>query len=301
MKDQIDIKGMPTTLGSVLFRDYEPGTEGFAVARLRAAGAIFLGKSTLGELGGGDTHGSLFGSTRNVYDLERTAGGSSGGSGASVSANFCTVAVGQEGFASIRRPSTWNGIVGMRPTVGLVSRSGVYGGWPTINGSLGPMARTVTDAGEAARQHGRLRSARSGYGLWRWGVCPRAIPPASTRHALSGARIGILREPMGYESEPDSDDFKKVDEVFDKAVAELEQAGAEIDRPDRHPRSHQPARDVAPRIQQPMTRCSNYSSPTATRRSTPARRRWRRRYSPRSCPAASSAGRLIRPKSTTPT
>ena len=62
-----------------------------------------------------------------------------------MSANFCTVAIGQEGFASIRRPSIWNGVAGMRPTMGLVSRGGVYGGWPTINGSLGPMARTVTD------------------------------------------------------------------------------------------------------------------------------------------------------------
>lgn len=122
-----------------------PGSDGFVVAKLKRAGVIFIGKATLGELGGGDTHGSLFGSTRNVYDLNRTAGGSSGGSGASVSANFCTVSVGQEGFASIRRPSIWNGVAGMRPTIGLVSRSGVYGGWPTVNGSLGPMARTVTD------------------------------------------------------------------------------------------------------------------------------------------------------------
>jgi len=74
-KDQIDIVGMPTTLGSVLFKDYNPGREGFVVRKLREAGVIFLGKVTLGELGGGDTHGSLFGSTRNVYDLERTAGG----------------------------------------------------------------------------------------------------------------------------------------------------------------------------------------------------------------------------------
>ena len=145
MKDQADIKGMPTTLGSVLFKDYMPDRDCFVVAKLKKAGVVFIGKATLGELGGGDTHGSLFGSTRNVYDLERTAGGSSGGSGASVSANFCTVAVGQEGFASIRRPSIWNGVAGMRPTMGLVSRAGVYGGWPTINGSLGPMARTVTD------------------------------------------------------------------------------------------------------------------------------------------------------------
>ena len=124
MKDQADIKGMPTTLGSVLFKDFMPDQDCFVVTKLKKAGVIFLGKATLGELGGGDTHGSLFGSTRNVYDLERTAGGSSGGSGASVSANFCAVAVGQEGFASIRRPSIWNGVVGMRPTMGLVSRGG---------------------------------------------------------------------------------------------------------------------------------------------------------------------------------
>src|SRR5262249_57474083 len=117
----------------------------FVAEKLRQAGAIILAKATLGELGGGDTHGSLFGSTRNPYDPERTVGGSSGGSAASVSANFATVAVGQEGLASIRRPSTWNCIVGMRPTAGLVSRSGVYDGWPEVNGSLGPMARTVRD------------------------------------------------------------------------------------------------------------------------------------------------------------
>src|SRR4029079_3695633 len=138
MKDQADVKGMPTTLGSVLFKDYMPRKDAFVAAKLKKAGAVFLGKATLGELGGGDTHGSLFGSTRNVYDLERTAGGSSGGSGAAVSANFCTVAIGQEGFASIRRPSIWNGVAGMRPTMGLVSRGGVYGGWATPHSSPPP-------------------------------------------------------------------------------------------------------------------------------------------------------------------
>ena len=128
MKDQADVDGMPTTMGSVLFKDHFPGRDCFVAARLKAAGAIVLAKSTLGEMGAGDTHGSLFGSTRNVYDLARTAGGSSGGSGAAVSANLATVAVGQEGFASIRRPATWNGVVGMRPTAGLVSRGGVYAG-----------------------------------------------------------------------------------------------------------------------------------------------------------------------------
>ena len=81
MKDQGDVAEMPTTLGSILFEGHMPGRDAFVVAKLKAAGAIFIGKATLGELGAGDTHGSLFGSTKNVYDLDRTAGGSSGGSG----------------------------------------------------------------------------------------------------------------------------------------------------------------------------------------------------------------------------
>src|SRR3989454_6978629 len=145
VKDQFDVKGMPTTLGSILFEGYLPDRDSFVAEKLRKAGAIILGKTTLGELGGGDTHGSLFGSTRNPYALDRTVGGSSGGSGACVAANFATVGVGQEGLASIRRPATWTCIVGMRPTAGLVSRGGVYAGWPSVNGSLGPMARTVKD------------------------------------------------------------------------------------------------------------------------------------------------------------
>lgn len=227
MKDQGDVKEMPTTLGSVLFKGHMPDRDAFVVAKLKKAGAIFIGKATLGELGAGDTHGSLFGSTRNVYDLERTAGGSSGGSGAAVSANFCTVAIGQEGFASIRRPSIWNGVAGMRPTAGLVSRTGVYAGWPSINGSLGPMARTVTDLA-------KLLDGMVGYDpddpvtAHAVGRVSSSYAEALDRNALKGARIGILREPMGFRSEPGSDDFDKITEVFDKAVADLRAAGAEI-------------------------------------------------------------------------
>jgi amidase len=227
VKDQADVKGLPTTLGSVLFEGFEPGRDAVVVAKLRAQGAIILGKTTLGELGAGDTHGSLFGSTRNVYDLERTAGGSSGGSGAAVSANFCTVAVGQEGFASIRRPAIWNGVAGMRPTAGLVSRTNVYGGWPMINGSLGPMARSVADLA-------KLLDGMVGYdpqdpvtalGV---GKAPASFAAGLAEASLKGARLGILREPMGFATEPDSEDFKLVDAVFDRAVGELRAAGAEI-------------------------------------------------------------------------
>ena len=227
MKDQGDVAGMPTTLGSVLFKDHMPGRDAFVVARLKQAGAIFIAKTTLGELGAGDTHGSLFGSTRNVYDLERTAGGSSGGSAAAVSANFCTLGIGQEGLASIRRPATWNGIAGMRPTAGLVSRTGVYAGWPTIHGSLGPMARTVTDLA-------RLLDAMVGYDaddpITAHGVgrAPASYAESLDDGALKGARIGVLREPMGFRSDPGSADFGKITEAFDRAIGDLRQAGAEI-------------------------------------------------------------------------
>ncbi|HEX9788433.1 MAG TPA: amidase family protein, partial [Candidatus Binatia bacterium] len=230
MKDQADAVGMPTTLGSVLFKDYYPDRDAFVVDKLKKAGAIILAKATLGELGGGDTHGSLFGSTRNPYDLERTAGGSSGGSGASVSANFCTVAVGQEGFASIRRPSTWNCVAGMRPTAGLVSRSGVYAGWPSVNGSLGPMARTVTDLA-------KLLDVMAGYDpddpvtARGAGHIRENFTASLDQDGLKNKRIGILRQSMGYDAEPGSEDFDKITEIFDKAVADLKAAGAEIIEP----------------------------------------------------------------------
>jgi amidase len=227
IKDQADTKGMPTTLGSVLFQNYYPDRDAFVVEKLKKAGAIILAKATLGELGGGDTHGSLFGSTRNPYALDRTPGGSSGGSGASVAANFCTVAVGQEGFASIRRPSTWNSIIGMRPTAGLVSRGGVYAGWPSVAGSLGPMARTVRDLAQ-------LLDVMVGYDpedpLTARGVghVPDSFTKFLDKDGLKGARVGILRESMGYDAEPGSEDFEKITEIFDRAVAELKTAGAEI-------------------------------------------------------------------------
>ncbi len=227
IKDQMDAKGMPTTLGSILFKDYYPDRDSFVAEKVRKAGAIILGKATLGELGGGDTHGSLFGSTRNPYGLDRTAGGSSGGSAAGLSANFATIAVGEEGFASIRRPSTWNSVVGMRPTAGLVSRSGMYDGWPEITGSLGPMARTVTDLTN-------LLDVIVGYDtedpLTARGVghVPDTYTKFLDKNGLRGSRIGILREPMGNGSEPQSEDFAKITAVFDKAVEELRAAGASL-------------------------------------------------------------------------
>ena len=227
VKDQADVRGMPTTLGSVLFKDYFPDRDSFVAERLRKAGAVILGKSALGEMAGGDTHGSLFGSTRNPYDLQRTVGGSSGGSAAAVAANFCAVAIGQEGLASIRRPAAWNSITGMRTTAGLVSRGGVYGGWPSLAGSLGPMTRTVADSAAVLDVIVGYdpEDPQTAYGA---GHAPPSFKKFLDKDGLKGARLGILRESMGIDSEPDSDDFRKVDEVFDRAVTELRNAGAEV-------------------------------------------------------------------------
>lgn len=227
LKDQIDAEGMPTTLGSVLFENYQPGRDAFVTRKLKDAGAIILGKATLGELGGGDTHGSLFGSTRNPYALDRTVGGSSGGSAASVAANLTSVAIGQEALASIRRPSGWTSVVGMRPTEGLVSRTGVYDGWPQIFGSLGPMARSVADVA-------RVLDVMVGYDaedpVTALGVghAPKTYTAMLDSNGLRGARIGILRESIGSQSEPESADFAKVTVQFDRAVGELESLGATL-------------------------------------------------------------------------
>ncbi len=227
VKDEIDTAGMPTTLGTVVFKDYRPPKDAFAIDKLRKAGAIILGKATLSEFAAGDTYGSIFGVTRNPYDLERTVGGSSGGSGAALAANFSTVTIGEETVASIRRPAAWNAVVSLRPTPGLVSRTGMWDGYPTVHAQMGPMARTVRDLA-------KLLDGMVGYDpedpVTALGV--GKVDGSYTRHldagALNGARIGILRESIGNQSDPNAPDFKIVDAAFEKNVAELKAAGATL-------------------------------------------------------------------------
>jgi len=227
VKDQADAAGMPTTLGTVLFKDYNPPMDSFVVAKLRKAGAVILGKTTLSEFAGGDTYGSLFGVTRNAFDLERTVGGSSGGSGVALNVNFSTVAVGEEGFASIRRPGAWNSVVSMRPTPGLVSRTGMYDGYPSPVGSLGPMGRTVRDMTE-------LLDVMVGYDpedpvtAMGYGQSPTSYTKYLDKDGLKGARIGVIHQVFGDKTQPDSDDFKQVDAVFNKALAAMEAQGATL-------------------------------------------------------------------------
>jgi amidase len=224
VKDEIDTAGMPTTLGTLVFKDYRPTRDSFVVEKLRKAGAIILGKTTLSEFAAGDTYGSMFGVTRNPYDLERTVGGSSGGSGAALAANFSMVTLGEETFASIRRPGAWNAVAALRPTPGLVSRSGMWDGYPSPVAQMGPMARTVADLA-------KLLDAMVGYDpedpVTALGIGKEeSYIKVLDKDGLKGARIGILRESIGVQSEPDSEDFRKVDAVFEKNVAELKAAGA---------------------------------------------------------------------------
>jgi amidase len=227
VKDEIDTAGMPTTLGTLVFKDYRPTRDAFVIDRLKRAGAIILGKTTLSEYAAGDTFGSMFGVSRNPYDLERTVGGSSGGSGCAAAANFSTVTIGEETLASIRRPGAWNAVASLRPTPGLVSRSGMWDGYPTLSAQIGPMARTVRDLAQ-------LLDAMVGYdpedpvtalGI---GQAPPSYAKTLDRNGLKGARIGVLRESIGLNSEPGSEDFKKVEAVFEKNVAELKAAGAVV-------------------------------------------------------------------------
>ncbi|MGY9106076.1 MAG: amidase family protein [Alphaproteobacteria bacterium] len=238
VKDEIDTAGMPTTMGTLVFEDYRPTRDAFVVEKLREAGAIILGKTTLSEYAAGDTYGSMFGVTRNPYDLERTVGGSSGGSGASLAASFSTVTLGEETFASIRRPGAWNLVASLRPTPGLVSRSGMWDGYPTLAAQMGPMARNVTDLAH-------LLDVMVGYDsedpLTAAGVgkVEGSYRQFLNANGLQGARIGIIRESLSPSSEPESEDFKTVDAAFEKQslfavavfdfeknVAELKAAGA---------------------------------------------------------------------------
>jgi aspartyl-tRNA(Asn)/glutamyl-tRNA(Gln) amidotransferase subunit A len=147
LKDNIDTAGVRTTLASAVFKDRVPSADAEVVRRLKAAGAVLLGKQNLHEVAFGTTAAvSHFGPVHNPWQQDRIAGGSSGGSAAAVAADLCFGAVGTDAGGSIRVPSGYCGIVGLKPTYGLVGmRGGGEAGWWSMN-HLGPMCRSVADA-----------------------------------------------------------------------------------------------------------------------------------------------------------
>jgi Asp-tRNA(Asn)/Glu-tRNA(Gln) amidotransferase A subunit family amidase len=146
IKDHIWVKGAPATNGSLALRDFIAPEDCALVTRLRDAGAIIVGKTNNPEFCyRGFTDNALFGLTRNPWNLDRTPGGSSGGSGAAVAAGMAPLSVGTDGGGSIRIPACFCGVVGHKPTFGLVPKMPGFRGWPTLSVD-GPITRTVRDA-----------------------------------------------------------------------------------------------------------------------------------------------------------
>jgi len=227
VKDQVETSDMPTTYGSILFKDFVPTRDATVVAKLRRAGALLIGKSTMGEYAAGYlSTASAGGPIRNAYDPRRNAAGSSSGSGAGVAANFSTLAIAEDTGGSTRGPAAVHSLVGLRPTVPLVSRFGMMPAKPSTD-TLGPIARTVRDAAI-------LLDAIAGYDpndpvtAQAVGQIPSTYTAFLTPEGLKGARVGVLRQPVDPKADPASEDYRTVKAVIDRAVADLRKLGAEV-------------------------------------------------------------------------
>jgi amidase len=224
VKDCIDALDMPATGGFQGWKNYVPPTDAPLVARIKAAGGIILGKASLSEFtrGGGDNINSVLGGfARNPYNTAYATGGSSGGTGASIAANFAVLGIGTDTGGSIRMPAAHNALAGLRPTVGLVSRTGVVPN-NSIRDTAGPMTRTVTDlallldsiAGPDPLDPATARAA---------GNIPATYTAALKKDALKGARLGVLRQVFTAKvTDP------RILAHFEQTLVELRAAGAEI-------------------------------------------------------------------------
>jgi len=207
IKDNYNTKDMPTTCGTKVLETFLPQNDATVVNTLREAGAIVLGKTNLHELAlFGTTRSTLGGQTRNPYDLTRTPGGSSGGTGAGISANFAAVGIGTDAVNSVRSPASANNLVGIRPTKGLVSLEGIIPVSFTQD-NAGPLARTV---GDAAALLEVMVGAKGKY-------------TGSLTHDLMGRRIGVLRNFFGGQPI-----HAEVNEISELALQVMRDLGADM-------------------------------------------------------------------------
>jgi Asp-tRNA(Asn)/Glu-tRNA(Gln) amidotransferase A subunit family amidase len=224
LKDNFNTFDLPTTGGNISMKASVPRADGFTVARIRKAGALILAKANLQEFArGGMSISSLGGQVRNPYDLSRTPGGSSGGTGAAIAANFAVLGTGSDTGQSVRSPASANNLVGIRPTRGLVSRAGVIPNSLTQD-ELGPIARTVTDAA-------LLLDVMAGYDpadpITAFGI--KRTPTSHTQllrtDALKGARIGVMASLFGT-----AERHAEVNQVTEGVIARMAELGATIVR-----------------------------------------------------------------------
>ncbi len=200
LKDNVETGDMVTTSGSLSLKDYMPDGDAFLTKRLKAAGAIILAKANMHEFAvWGESVSSILGQVLNPYDLTRTPGGSSGGTGAGMAANFAAVGIGTDTINSIRSPSSACSCVGIRPTIGLVSRNGIFP-YSLDQDTAGPICRTVEDAV-------RVLDAIAGYDpadpetAWSVGNIPATYTKYLCKDGLKGMRIGVLRSLFGDKPE----------------------------------------------------------------------------------------------------
>jgi Asp-tRNA(Asn)/Glu-tRNA(Gln) amidotransferase A subunit family amidase len=222
LKDNYNTADLPTTGGSASLAGMQPPSDAFVVARLRKAGAIILGKTNMHEFAlSGTTVSSLGGQTLDPYDLTRTPGGSSGGTGAAVAANFAIAGTGSDTVNSIRSPASANALVGIRPTKGLVSRGGIMPVSETQD-AIGPISRTVADAA-------RLLEVMAGFDpndpatAWSVGNTPTGYLQFLKADGLRGGRIGVLKPMFGSGPE-----HQEVNTVMAAAIAAMKGAGADV-------------------------------------------------------------------------
>jgi Asp-tRNA(Asn)/Glu-tRNA(Gln) amidotransferase A subunit family amidase len=226
LKDNYNTADLPTTGGSLSLEGAQPDKDAFVVARLRAAGAIVLAKTNMHEFAlSGTTVSSLGGQTLNPYDLTRTPGGSSGGTGVAVASNLAMAGTGSDTVNSIRSPSSANALVGVRPTHGLLSLTGIMPVSSTQD-AIGPLARHVVDAAAMLQAMAAADPADPQ-------TADHPHPDYTTAldaSALKGKRIGVLRVMFGSKPE-----HREVNEVMERAISAMKQAGAvliDIDAPE---------------------------------------------------------------------
>jgi aspartyl-tRNA(Asn)/glutamyl-tRNA(Gln) amidotransferase subunit A len=215
LKDNIDMRDRVTTAGSKILADHRPAADATVVRRLRAAGAIIVGKTNLHEFAwGGTTANPHYGFATNPWDTSRMPGGSSGGSGAAVAARAGYGALGTDTGGSIRLPSALNGITGLRPTIGRVSNAGVVPlAWSMD--TVGPMARTAADCAA-------MFTVLAGYDPADAGSINEPVPDYSRNldHGVDGLRIGLIEDYSLRHLQP------QVEKAVREALEILTSAGA---------------------------------------------------------------------------